>query len=191
MANSTVRFAVCHFPRLTAATICAPSTRPRITIYRSGTGRRATAAPKWRKRRYAAQTCSNSTRIRNDAIKKFLRICIPILWYRVCDHGSRIFWPEAGHLTVNDYRLQCSVDMVVCAEWHPLERNQIVSCGKGHVSFWSLDNGGMLYKRMGVFESRDKPRYVTCVAFNQNGDVLTGDSNGNIIVWARGSFLRQ
>lgn len=85
-------------------------------------------------------------------------------------------------------RLQCSVDTVVCAEWHPLERNQIVSCGKGHVSFWSLDNGGMLYKRMGIFESRDKPRYVTCVAFNQNGDVLTGDSNGNIIVWTRGDL---
>ena len=75
---------------------------------------------------------------------------------------------------------------MVCAEWHPLERNQIVSCGKGHVSFWSLDNGGMLYKRMGIFESREKPRYVTCVAFNQSGDVLTGDSNGNIIVWGRG-----
>lgn len=87
--------------------------------------------------------------------------------------------------------MQCSVDTVVCVEWHPLERNQIVTCGKGHVSFWSLDNGGMLYKRMGVFESRDKPRYVTCVAFNQNGDVLTGDSNGNIIVWARGIFHLQ
>ncbi|XP_066583387.1 echinoderm microtubule-associated protein-like 2 isoform X3 [Prorops nasuta] len=82
---------------------------------------------------------------------------------------------------------KCSVDTVVCAEWHPLERNQIVSCGKGHVSFWSLDNGGMLYKRIGVFESREKPKYVTCVAFNQNGDVLTGDSNGNIIVWGRGT----
>lgn len=82
---------------------------------------------------------------------------------------------------------KCSVDTVVCAEWHPLERNQIVSCGKGHVSFWSLDSGGMLYKRMGIFESREKPKYVTCVAFNQNGDVLTGDSNGNIIVWARGT----
>ena len=47
----------------------------------------------------------------------------------------------------------------------------------------------MLYKKMGIFESREKPRYVTCVAFNQNGDVLTGDSNGNIIVWARGNIF--
>jgi microtubule-associated protein-like 1/2 len=57
------------------------------------------------------------------------------------------------------------------------------------VTFWSLDNGGMLYKRMGLFESREKPRYVTCIAFSQSGDVLTGDSNGNVIVWARGKYL--
>ncbi|CAG5101627.1 Similar to Eml1: Echinoderm microtubule-associated protein-like 1 (Rattus norvegicus) [Cotesia congregata] len=93
-----------------------------------------------------------------------------------------------GQVAGHDKRdAMCSVDTVVCADWHPLERNQIVSCGKGHVSFWSLDNGGMLYKRMGVFEAREKPRYVTCLAFNQNGDVLTGDSNGNVIVWARGT----
>ncbi|CAL1680751.1 unnamed protein product [Lasius platythorax] len=103
------------------------------------------------------------------------------------DHNISIWdWQKSDRGT-KVTETKCSVDTVVCAEWHPLERNQIVSCGKGHVSFWSLDNGGMLYKRMGVFESRDKPRYVTCVAFNQNGDVLTGDSNGNIIVWARGT----
>ncbi|XP_014471855.1 PREDICTED: echinoderm microtubule-associated protein-like 2 isoform X7 [Dinoponera quadriceps] len=103
------------------------------------------------------------------------------------DHNISIWdWQKSDRGT-KVTETKCSVDTVVCAEWHPLERNQIVSCGKGHVSFWSLDNGGMLYKRMGIFESRDKPRYVTCVAFNQNGDVLTGDSNGNIIVWARGT----
>ncbi|XP_018393787.1 PREDICTED: echinoderm microtubule-associated protein-like 2 isoform X1 [Cyphomyrmex costatus] len=103
------------------------------------------------------------------------------------DHNISIWdWQKSDRGT-KVTETKCSVDTVVCAEWHPLERNQIVSCGKGHVSFWSLDNGGMLYKRMGIFESRDKPRYVTCVAFNQNGDVLTGDSNGNIIVWSRGT----
>ncbi|XP_043476559.1 echinoderm microtubule-associated protein-like 2 isoform X8 [Leptopilina heterotoma] len=103
------------------------------------------------------------------------------------DHNISIWDWQKGERGVKVTETKCSVDTVVCAEWHPLERNQIVSCGKGHVSFWSLDNGGMLYKKMGVFESREKPRYVTCVAFNQNGDVLTGDSNGNIIVWARGT----
>lgn len=40
---------------------------------------------------------------------------------------------------------------------------------------------------MGIFENRDKPKYVTCVAFTQNGDVITGDSHGNLIVWGRGT----
>ncbi|XP_034943375.1 echinoderm microtubule-associated protein-like 2 isoform X2 [Chelonus insularis] len=103
------------------------------------------------------------------------------------EHNISIWDWQKGERGTKVTETKCSVDTVVCADWHPLERNQIVSCGKGHVSFWSLDNGGMLYKRMGVFESREKPRYVTCLAFNQNGDVLTGDSNGNIIVWARGT----
>ncbi|XP_043525554.1 echinoderm microtubule-associated protein-like 2 isoform X6 [Frieseomelitta varia] len=103
------------------------------------------------------------------------------------DHNISIWDWQKGERGTKVTETKCSVDTVVCVEWHPLERNQIVSCGKGHVSFWFLDNGGMLYKRMGIFESREKPRYVTCVAFNQSGDVLTGDSNGNIIVWGRGT----
>ncbi|XP_026332569.1 echinoderm microtubule-associated protein-like 2 isoform X3 [Hyposmocoma kahamanoa] len=82
---------------------------------------------------------------------------------------------------------KCSVDTVVAAEFHPLDRNQIVTCGKSHIAFWTLDQTNMLYKRMGVFETRDKPKYVTCLGFTQNGDVLSGDSSGNIIVWGRGT----
>ncbi len=33
---------------------------------------------------------------------------------------------------------------------------------------------------------RDKPKYVTCLAFSYTGDVLTGDSNGHVFVWGRG-----
>lgn len=40
---------------------------------------------------------------------------------------------------------------------------------------------------MGIFENRDKPKYVTCVAFTQKGEVITGDSNGNLIIWNRGT----
>lgn len=77
---------------------------------------------------------------------------------------------------------------MVAAEFHPLDRNCIVTCGKNHISFWSLDTGGTLYKRLGIFENRDKPKYVTCLAFTQTGDTLSGDSNGNVIVWGRGVF---
>ncbi|XP_049825884.1 echinoderm microtubule-associated protein-like 2 isoform X2 [Aethina tumida] len=80
-----------------------------------------------------------------------------------------------------------SVDTIVSAEFHPLDRNTIVTCGKSHISFWSLDASGALYKRAGVFETRDKPKYVTAVAFLQTGETITGDSNGNLAVWGRGT----
>ncbi|XP_026332570.1 echinoderm microtubule-associated protein-like 2 isoform X4 [Hyposmocoma kahamanoa] len=35
---------------------------------------------------------------------------------------------------------KCSVDTVVAAEFHPLDRNQIVTCGKSHIAFWTLEN---------------------------------------------------
>lgn len=79
------------------------------------------------------------------------------------------------------------MDTVVAVEFHPLDRNQIVSAGKSHIAFWTLDQNGTLYKRLGIFEGRDKPKYVTCICFNENGDVISGDSNGNIIVWGRGT----
>lgn len=84
------------------------------------------------------------------------------------------------------------MDTVVAAEFHPLERNQIVTCGKGHISFWTLDAGGTLYKRNGIFETtRDRPKYVTCLAFTQNGDVLSGDSNGSVVTWGRGEYDKK
>lgn len=82
--------------------------------------------------------------------------------------------------------LQCSSDTVVMCEFHPLDRHAIITCGKSHINFWTLDGNGTLYKRMGIFENRDKPKFVTSLAFTQSGDVLSGDSNGNIIVWGRG-----
>lgn len=91
---------------------------------------------------------------------------------------------EKGHRVTET---RCSVDTVVSAEFHPLERNQIITIGKAHVAFWTLDTGGALYKKMGVFEGREKPKYVTCITFTAAGDVVTGDSNGNLIIWGRGT----
>ena len=39
------------------------------------------------------------------------------------------------------------------------------------------------------FQKYDKPKYVLCFTFSPDGDVLTGDSNGNILVWPRGMTL--
>ncbi|XP_053671699.1 echinoderm microtubule-associated protein-like 2 [Anopheles nili] len=82
---------------------------------------------------------------------------------------------------------KCSVDTVVAVEFHPLDKGQIITIGKNHIAFWSLDQNGMLYKRMGVFETFEKPKYVTAISFTQTGDVVTGDSSGNLAVWKRGT----
>ncbi|XP_049795931.1 echinoderm microtubule-associated protein-like 2 isoform X2 [Schistocerca nitens] len=100
------------------------------------------------------------------------------------DHNISIWdWQKSHRIT----ETKCSADTVVAAEFHPLDKNSIVTCGKSHINFWTLDAGGTLYKRMGIFENRDKPKYVTCLAFTGQGDVVSGDSNGNVIVWGRGT----
>ncbi|XP_018322367.1 echinoderm microtubule-associated protein-like 2 isoform X3 [Agrilus planipennis] len=103
------------------------------------------------------------------------------------DHTISVWDWQKGE---NGYKItetKCSVDTVVAAEFHPLDRNTIVTCGRSHLAFWTLDVGGTLYKRMGIFENRDKPKYVLCISFMQTGEVITGDSNGNLIVWGRGT----
>ena len=37
-----------------------------------------------------------------------------------------------------------------------------------------------------MLEPRDRPKYFTSLAFTSVGDTLTGDSNGNLLLWARG-----
>lgn len=80
---------------------------------------------------------------------------------------------------------QCSTDPVLSVEFSPVDRNTIVSCGRSHITFW-LHEHGMLAKRQGVFEAREKPKYVTAIAFLNSGDVLSGDSSGNLVIWYRG-----
>lgn len=47
--------------------------------------------------------------------------------------------------------MQTSGDVVLCAEFSPRDKMQMVTCGKGHVAFWSLDSG-VFTKRLGLFE---------------------------------------
>ncbi|KAM3875617.1 echinoderm microtubule-associated protein-like 2 [Diretmus argenteus] len=81
--------------------------------------------------------------------------------------------------------VKCSNDSVLGAVFHPMDANLIVTCGKSHINFWTME-GSTLSKRQGLFEKNEKPKYVLCVAFAENGDAITGDSSGNIYVWAKG-----
>ncbi|XP_016323373.1 echinoderm microtubule-associated protein-like 1 [Sinocyclocheilus anshuiensis] len=80
----------------------------------------------------------------------------------------------------------CSNESIFAADFHPTDANIIVTCGKSHLYFWSLEKGSLV-KKQGLFEKQEKPKFVLCVTFSENGDAITGDSSGNILVWGKGS----
>uniref|UniRef100_A0A8C7QYT8 EMAP like 1 n=1 Tax=Oncorhynchus mykiss TaxID=8022 RepID=A0A8C7QYT8_ONCMY len=79
--------------------------------------------------------------------------------------------------------VKCSNEGVFAADFHPTDTNIIVTCGKSHLYFWTLERG-TLVKKQGLFE---KPKFVLSVTFSENGDTITGDSSGNILVWGKGT----
>lgn len=82
--------------------------------------------------------------------------------------------------------VKCSNEAVFAADFHPTDTSTIVTCGKSHLYFWSLE-GSSLAKKQGLFEKQEKPKFVLCVTFSENGDTITGDSSGNILVWGKGT----
>ncbi|KAG8183584.1 hypothetical protein JTE90_025141 [Oedothorax gibbosus] len=90
---------------------------------------------------------------------------------------------EKGHKITET---KSASETVLAAEFHPMDRHCLITIGRGHIYFWDTE-GGTLAKKLGLFEKQDKPRYVLCVSFTETGELLTGDSNGNILVWSRGS----
>ncbi|XP_043215511.1 echinoderm microtubule-associated protein-like 2 isoform X9 [Amphibalanus amphitrite] len=90
-------------------------------------------------------------------------------------------WQKGAKLTEN----KASAETVVDVQWHPLDRGVLMTCGRQHVNFWLLE-AGCLQRRQGVFGGRDRPKYVTCMAFTDSGDLITGDSEGRILLWERG-----
>ncbi|XP_073434074.1 echinoderm microtubule-associated protein-like 1 isoform X4 [Dendrobates tinctorius] len=82
--------------------------------------------------------------------------------------------------------VKCSNEAVFVADFHPTDTNIIVTCGKSHLYFWTLE-GNSLIKKQGLFEKQEKPKFVLCVTFSENGDTITGDSSGNLLVWGKGT----
>ncbi|KAF6287975.1 EMAP like 2 [Rhinolophus ferrumequinum] len=98
------------------------------------------------------------------------------------DHMLSV-WDWAKETKVVDSK--CSNEAVLVATFHPTDPTVLITCGKSHIYFWSLE-GGSLSKRQGLFEKHEKPKYVLCVTFLEGGDVVTGDSGGNLYVWGKG-----
>ncbi|KAM8915147.1 echinoderm microtubule-associated protein-like 1 isoform 5-T5 [Spinachia spinachia] len=99
------------------------------------------------------------------------------------DHVLSVWeWQREDRLA----EVKCSNESVFAADFHPTDSNIVVTCGKSHLYFWHLEKG-MLVKKQGLFEKQEKPKFVLCVTFAENGDAITGDSSGNILVWGKGT----
>nr|CDS29739.1 echinoderm microtubule associated protein1 [Hymenolepis microstoma] len=79
-----------------------------------------------------------------------------------------------------------SGDPVIAVDFNPIDANSLVTIGKSHLAFWTMENNS-LNKKLGVFDKYEKPKFVLSMVFAENGDLITGDSNGNIFLWTRGS----
>ncbi|MGH0147181.1 UNVERIFIED_CONTAM: hypothetical protein FKN15_010285 [Acipenser sinensis] len=44
-------------------------------------------------------------------------------------------------------------------------------------------------KKLAEVKKHEKPKYVLCIAFAENGDTITGDSSGNMCIWGKGSLF--
>ncbi|KAJ8405776.1 hypothetical protein AAFF_G00312130 [Aldrovandia affinis] len=75
-------------------------------------------------------------------------------------------------------------EAVFAVEFNPSDSTNIITCGKSHVYFWTL-SGGALTKKQGIFGKYKKPKFIQCFVFSGTGDVLTGDSEGNILTWGK------
>lgn len=104
-------------------------------------------------------------------------------------------WQQRTSTSTENYGVKPAVKLsesfsgpekVLVVEFHPIDRYSLISLGKSHIYFWDIE-GCTLTKKAGLFDKYDKPKFVLNLAFNDFGDAITGDSNGNIVIWPRGS----
>ena len=56
------------------------------------------------------------------------------------EHTMSVWDWQRGERGSKITETKCATETVVAAEFHPLEAGVIVTIGKGHVNFWTLDN---------------------------------------------------
>ncbi|KAM9301742.1 echinoderm microtubule-associated protein-like 3 [Gastrophryne carolinensis] len=99
-----------------------------------------------------------------------------------CNEHVLSIWDTAKGNKIAETK--CTNEPVMCVAFNPVDSNYIVTVGKSHIHFWNW-SGTLLTKKQGIFGKYKKPRYVQCLLFDRTGDVLTGDSEGQILTWGR------
>lgn len=57
--------------------------------------------------------------------------------------------------------------------------------GNGYVIITTQNTSNYPFLLFILFQKYEKPKFVQCLAFLGNGDVLTGDSGGIILIWGK------
>ncbi|KAL3861137.1 hypothetical protein ACJMK2_007206 [Sinanodonta woodiana] len=89
-------------------------------------------------------------------------------------------------------RTTTSMEPVIYGNFFPEDDTILITFGSQHIYFWKLfydpaknKDGRILRDRnSGIFQD-EVPKYVCCIAFTSTADVITGDTNGNLLLWAK------
>ncbi|XP_054286696.1 echinoderm microtubule-associated protein-like CG42247 isoform X2 [Macrosteles quadrilineatus] len=84
-----------------------------------------------------------------------------------------------GHLLGKVATLQ---EDLTGAAFHPLDDNLLITHGKGHLTFWTRRKDGF-FERTDIIKPPSRTQ-ITCLQFEQDGDVVTADSDGFVTVYS-------
>ncbi|CAB3251920.1 unnamed protein product [Arctia plantaginis] len=84
-----------------------------------------------------------------------------------------------GHLLGKVATLQ---EELTGAAFHPLDDNLLITHGKGHLAFWNRRKDGF-FERTDIIKPPSRT-HVTALQFEQDGDVVTADSDGFITTYS-------
>ncbi|KAJ8722911.1 hypothetical protein PYW07_004091 [Mythimna separata] len=84
-----------------------------------------------------------------------------------------------GHLLGKVATLQ---EELTGAAFHPLDDNLLITHGKGHLAFWNRRKDGF-FERTDIIKPPSRT-HVTALQFEQDGDVVTADSDGFITIYS-------
>ncbi|MGH0114994.1 UNVERIFIED_CONTAM: hypothetical protein FKN15_065918 [Acipenser sinensis] len=97
------------------------------------------------------------------------------------DHTLSVWeWQKEKKLA----EVKCSNDAVLSANFHPMDSNLILTCGKSHLNFWTIvDN--TLTKRQGLFEVPEMFGPVRSLAEGKSDSLFVGTTRNAVL---HGSF---
>ncbi|XP_065155332.1 echinoderm microtubule-associated protein-like CG42247 isoform X3 [Atheta coriaria] len=84
-----------------------------------------------------------------------------------------------GHLLGKVATLQ---EELTGAVFHPLDDNLLITHGKGHLTFWNRRKDGF-FERTDIIKPPSRT-LITSLQFEQDGDVITADSDGFITIYS-------